>query len=377
MLVSLLVLPLLALNGAKESDSRTLLALAVGVTGFLSFAAFIGAAAVARAAAVATTAAGLAWESAALAGLTGWFLADVVSAEAAPLAIRLIMASALILVTAAASALAARVHPMPLFALSLTALFMLASASFMVLYIGQEIRVAAITLVVMAFLTTFLPTLSYRIAGIALPNLPVTTEAMLADETPVQSDIVARALLADRLLGAMLVASAATAALSTFLVITQGTIWSTLLVACVGLAFMLRARAFVGLTQRLALLFGGATAAGVAALSVAAGASTEPAGHRAAVCGRAGSGLPVRALLGVHLREVLSPNVGPLGRHSRVAVDHRDHPDAAGRSGPLRLLRPALRPRLIVFARRPPADEGLSRRRAFGAPSATGALGRA
>ena len=269
MLAVLIGGPLLALNGARLMDDRMMLALAVGVTGFLSFASFIAAVAVARAARAYKTAAGLAWGSTVLAGMTGWYLAEVISQEEAPLAIRIIMASALVLVAAAASALAAKVHPMPLLAVSLTALFMLASSSFMVLYIGQEIRVAAVAMVVMAFLTTFLPTISYRVAGIALPNLPITTEAMLADETPVQSDIVARAVLADRLLGALLVATSATAVLSSFIVIRQGTLWSTLLVATIGLAFLLRARAFVGLTQRLALLLGGAVLVAVALLAVA------------------------------------------------------------------------------------------------------------
>lgn len=269
MLLTLVGGPLLALLGAKGTDDREYLPLAVGVTGFLAFAAFIGSVAVARAAREAATAAALAWGSTALAGLAGWFLADVMSIGETPLAIRLIMASSLVLIAAAASALAARVHPMPLFAVSLTALFMLGSSAFMVLYMGHEIRVAAITMTVMAFLTTFLPSLSYRIAGIALPNLPVTTEGMLADETPVQSDIVTRALLADRLLGAMLVATSATAAISSLLVIRQETIWAGGLVLAIGLAFLLRARAFVGLTQRLALLLGGATAVAVALLALA------------------------------------------------------------------------------------------------------------
>lgn len=269
MLMILILGPLLALNGARAMEDRGILALAVGVTGFLSFAAFIAAVAVARAARALPTAAGLAWASVVLGGLTGWFLAEVVTADEAPLAIRIIMASAMVLIAAAASALAARVHPMPLLAVSLGALFMLASSSAMVLFIGHEIRVAAITMVVMAFLTTFLPTISYRVAGIALPNLPITTEAMLADETPVQSDIVNRALLADRLLGAFLVAASVTAFLSSLIVIRQGTLWSTLLVAVIGLAFLLRARAFVGLSQRLALLIGGALIVGVAVLAVA------------------------------------------------------------------------------------------------------------
>lgn len=260
-----------------EPGLRLPLTLSVGVTIFLSFASFIGAVALARAAHEKATATMLAWSSVALGGIGGWFLADPIS-ESVPLPVRLIMASALVLITAAAGALAARVHAMPLFAASLSALFMLASSVFMVIYPDRMIEVAAVTLTVMAFLTTFLPTLSYRIAGIAMPNLPVTTEAMLADETPVQSDIVARALLADRLLGAMLAAASVTATLSAFMVVTQGTVWATALIFCIGLAFLLRARAFVGLTQRVALLAGGALCVLIALLAVSMNYATSLTG---------------------------------------------------------------------------------------------------
>ena len=80
---------------------------------------------------------------------------------------------------------------------------------------------------------------------------------MLADETPVQSDIVARAHLADLILAALLAATTATAVLCSLLVLQQASIWALALCLCTGLAFLLRARAFVGLSQRMALLVGG------------------------------------------------------------------------------------------------------------------------
>lgn len=244
---------------------------------FLSFASCIGSVALARAARERPTATALAWASTALAGITGWFVADPF-AESVPLAVRLILASAGVLIASAACALAAQVSAMALLSVALTALFCLASASFMVVLPGHNIEIGAVTMAVMALATSFLPTLSYRIAGIALPNLPITTEAMLADETPVQSDIVDRALLADRLLASMLASTAATAALASFLVITDSTLFATLLVACIGLAFLLRARAFVGLSQRLALLLGGAICSLVALVAIAVGATQSLAG---------------------------------------------------------------------------------------------------
>ena len=283
MMTVLIGLPLLIILAQPHVDPaqarmdpslRLPLGIAVVVTGFLSFASAIGSIALARAAHEKPTATCLAWASAALAGIAGWFAAEPVS-ETVPLSVRLVLAAAGVLVASAACALAARVSALALLAVALTALFTLIAASSMIVVPGHNVEVAAVTLAVMAFLTSFLPTLSYRIAGIALPNLPVTTEAMLADETPVQSDIVSRALFADRLLGSMLAATSAVAVLAAALTLTQGSLWSALLVLSVGLAFLLRARAFVGLTQRLARLLGGIACVAMAAVAGAIMASSS------------------------------------------------------------------------------------------------------
>lgn len=315
MLTVLVGAPLVAIMGALRSENLALAGAAVGSAAFLSFAAFIGAVSLARAARETRTATCLAWGSVALAAITGWFLADLLSQGPTPLALQLILASSLVLATSAGNALAARVHAMPLLSAALAALFTITSSAFMMLFLDKEVEVAGITMTSMAFLTTFLPTLSYRIAGIALPNLPVTTEAMLADETPVQSDIVERAVLADRLLGAMLISSTISAVLSSLIVIRQGTIWATVLVLCLGLAFLLRARAFVGLTQRLGLLLGGAilTIVGVLALALSSSSSSSVLG----VVLLFGCGLPLTYLFAHYsartYNRVLSPTWGRWG----------------------------------------------------------------
>lgn len=241
--------------------------LAVAAAGFLGFAACIGAVALARAARATQTATALAWSSCALAGIAGWFVAEPF-ADVVPLAVRVILAASLILVAATACALGARVSVMALCAVALTAVLVVVTAAAMLLWPGHDVAVAAITMTAMAFVTTALPSLSYRVAGIALPNLPVTTEAMLADETPVQPDIVGRAILADKLLAALLAAASATAVLASLLVLTQSSLWSTLLVVCIAVAFLLRARAFVGFSQRLSLLLGGGVTLATALLAV-------------------------------------------------------------------------------------------------------------
>ncbi|GAA4895510.1 type VII secretion integral membrane protein EccD [Tessaracoccus lubricantis] len=286
MLLALIGIPLLIILGQPPIDLaearfdpslRLPMALAVGVTGFLGFAAAIGSIALARAAGERRTAAALAWGSVALAGITGWFLPDPIS-EIVPLAVRIILAASLVLIAAATCALAASVHPMALFSAALAALLVVAGSSFMLLFPGRDVEVAAIAVTVTSLLTTFLPTLAYRIAGIALPNLPTTAEGILADETPVQSDIVKRALFADRLLGAMLAAMSVVTVLGAFVVISQATIWSTMLVLCIGFAYVLRARAFVGFTQRLALLLGGAITVVIGLYAIAMGPVQSLAG---------------------------------------------------------------------------------------------------
>lgn len=271
MMVLLIGAPLLTVLGAMGVQDVPLL-LAIALSGFLGFASFIASVSLARAAGEVPTATCLAWASVALGGVTGWFLPNLISVEPIPLPIRILMSGALVLVASAASALAARVHAMALFAVALTAGIMLISASAMALNHGMEIEVAAVTMGVMAVLTGFLPAFSYRLAGIAMPNLPVTTEAILADETPVQTDIVARALLADKILGALLASTTATAVLCSLLVVQQESLWALALCICTGLAFLLRARAFVGLAQRMALLLGGTlvTAFALFALGIAA-----------------------------------------------------------------------------------------------------------
>ncbi|MGV8846463.1 type VII secretion integral membrane protein EccD [Tessaracoccus sp.] len=272
MLTMLVAIPLMVTSMAQEQRGLGF-TLAVGITAFLSFAALIAAIALSRSAGEKHASSCLAWVSVALAGITGWNVLYLISADAViPLPIRILMAAALALVASAAGALAARVQVMTLFAASLTAALMVLSASVMALNPGHDVDVAAVTMALMAVITTFLPSISHRLAGIALPSLPASTEAMLADETPVQADIVARAVTADRVLSALLAATASTAVLSSLIVGGQRSVWVLALVLCVGLAFALRARVFVGLGQRLVLLAAGAviTTLGLVALTIAA-----------------------------------------------------------------------------------------------------------
>lgn len=269
----LLGMPLLLIT--STSDARRLIqGLVLIATALISFGAFIASVSLARAARERPTATVLAWVSVALAAIVGWDLPNVIATEAA-WHIHILMASSLILIAATANALASRVHAMPLFAAALFGLVMLGASSVMALNYGNDDKVAAGTMALMALVMTFMPSLSYRIAGIALPSLPANTEAILADETPVQSDIVNRATFADRLLGGMLMGTSAATTACAFITITNATWWAVALVLCIGLAFLLRARAFVGLAQRMSLVLSGTVITALGLVWIARGVTSS------------------------------------------------------------------------------------------------------
>lgn len=272
----LITMPWLAFWGTT-GQGRLVQGIVLLATGLIAFGAFVAATALARAAREIPSATVLAWISVVLSGSLGWNLAHVIAQDPA-LHIHILMASSLVLLSAAGNALAARVHTMPLFAASLFGGIMLLSSSAMALQYGNDEKVAAATMMIMALTTTFLPTLSYRIAGIALPNLPVTTEAMLSDETPVQSDIVSRALFADRLLAGMLAGTSAAATVAAPITMSVPSWSATLLCLCVGLAFLLRARSFVGFSQRLALVVGGGVILAISIIVIAYAATQSYGG---------------------------------------------------------------------------------------------------
>lgn len=229
----------------------------------LALGAGIAAIALSRAAGQFKVAAALAWSSVALAGLGGFQLVDVED-----LPVRLVMSSALVLLFSTAMALSAAVTTMALFTAAASSGLILVSAIVASLLPRSDVKVAAVAVAVLLATTSMLPTLSYQLARIQLPNLPNTAEGILADDEPVQSDIVSRALLADRLLGALLTAAGVALIWFAAVLVMGGGWWRIALAAAAGLALLLRAREFVGLSQRLALLIPGViitTMAGLAA----------------------------------------------------------------------------------------------------------------
>lgn len=218
----------------------------------LALGAAIAAIALSRAAGKYEVSAALAWSAVALAGMGGYQLVDVPD-----LSVRFVLASALMLIMATSCALAAGVTTMGLFAAATTSGLVLIASVIAALVHNSAVEASAIGVAVLLAATVYMPSLSYRLAQIQLPALPTTSEAILSDDEPVQSDIVQRAMLADRILAALLAAACVAMVLFSGVLLWHGNWWRVGLAAAVGIALLMRARAFVGRAQRAALLMGG------------------------------------------------------------------------------------------------------------------------
>lgn len=252
---------LLLRNGMEAAGQR--IAEAAATLG-LAFAAALAAVLASRAFGKLSAATALAWMAVALGGVGGFFLLDQ------DLQIRVLTSAACVLLTAGVMGLAARVTPFGFLAVALVALTVIVAEIFAVVFPRQDIAVAAVGVALLMGVTSLLPPLAFRLARVAMPNLPATSEALMNDETPVQSDIVERAVLADRLLGAFLTATAISVTLGCLQVLQHASWFAAALVGCVGLSLMLRSRSFVGLGHRLPLLVSGTAIFGVTTVVVLA-----------------------------------------------------------------------------------------------------------
>lgn len=245
----ILAIPLLLLLVTQQSGVAVItlgLAVATAIASVLASRAF-GRSAVAAA---------LAWQSVVLAGAAGWFLLAG-GPGGVDSSIRLLVAAGLVLLMSGVLALATRVHTYAMLSVAIAALVIVIGALVSVLLPGEQRAIAAVVMAVMLVTTPLLPNLCYRLTRVAMPNLPTSADELSQDNTPVQSDIVTRALSADRLLGALLTTSALVATLTAFPLLASNTWRAGFLCLAVSVALLLRARAFVGLTQRLVLLLGG------------------------------------------------------------------------------------------------------------------------
>lgn len=269
-LVFVAVLAVLLPGFAVAASPGWLVAVAVLV---LALACGFTAVLLARAFGLKAVAGTLAWVAVALAGIGGFaVLPGTPMLPRGDMSVQVLLAAALMLAMAGAMALGTQVTAYPLLGVCCAAVVVVLAEMAAVLLPNRQLHAAAVALAVVMALTSALPALAFRVAGVAMPNLPATAEALMADRQPVQHDIVTRAIAADRFLTAFLVGTGLSAAVLSVPVLLLGTGWApTVLVLVCALALLLRARAFVGRTGRLALLAAGTFMALIAAMDGLAG----------------------------------------------------------------------------------------------------------
>lgn len=299
---------LLLLRAATRGWERSDLIGGVVTLG-VALAAGIAAIVASRAFGQFAVAATLAWTAVGLAGLGALFTVPPVPQPQ----VAALIAFAALLAVSATMGLAARVHSYGMLAAVLTSLMAVIVTMAMVLMPTRVVEIAAIAAAVVLVLMAALPQLSYQIAQIAMPVLPAGAEQLMADDQPLQSDIVSRAIMADKLLASFITAAVATIAIFLVPVVQRGQ-WADLcLGAAVALALLLRARGFVGLYQRLVILVGGI---GTGALTlIEFGGQTSTGWISLAVAGSviviASTALVAYATRGYN--RILSPSWGRLG----------------------------------------------------------------
>ncbi|MCW3815933.1 type VII secretion integral membrane protein EccD [Micromonospora sp. DR5-3] len=119
--------------------------------------------------------------------------------------------------------------------------------------------IAAVTCCAAVMASPVLPTLALRLGRLPLPGVPTDVEAFRRDERPTLGpEVVGDTEQAERILTGLLWGLAVIVACCAAALLLVGGRWAWALAGLVGAALLLRARAYVGLGQRAALLLAGA-----------------------------------------------------------------------------------------------------------------------
>ncbi|WP_414944059.1 type VII secretion integral membrane protein EccD [Amycolatopsis sp. cmx-11-32] len=136
----------------------------------------------------------------------------------------------------------------------------------------RAVSAAAVVGVVATALAAVAPMMALRLGRLPLPRVPDDMDAFRADENPsLGEDMVGGTTYAQALLTGLLVALGLTVVSACIVLASSGGAWEAGLCALLGLALMLRSRAFAGRSQRLVLIGFGAAALASAGFWLAAG----------------------------------------------------------------------------------------------------------
>ncbi|MER7010309.1 type VII secretion integral membrane protein EccD [Saccharopolyspora sp. NPDC000359] len=234
---------------------NALLSTVVAGASALALVAVAGAAARAKSATVTGTV--LAVAAVCYAALCGWFLPVAVHLAAPPAA-----------GLACGSVLALLVSVLALFSLGDATLFFVAlllpaAVLTVVLLFGfafalRPDQCAALGVALCLTVLSFVPTLSFRLAGFKLPDLPSGADELDEDTDPVPyREVVDRAEVAARYIAALTFALTALTVVLFAVAISAWQLWQALFVAVAALLLLLRARSFDGRWARWPMLVGG------------------------------------------------------------------------------------------------------------------------
>lgn len=134
--------------------------------------------------------------------------------------------------------------------------------------------VAAVTAAIVVAVTPVLPTMAARLAKLPIPQLPTGAEELRTqiDVLPGPT-VLEQAIRADKMVAAMLAGSTVVLTVCSLLMITDQRWYAWALVTVISLAWLLRARHYLGRPHRLWLLVGGIVGTILVAMRFALGGS--------------------------------------------------------------------------------------------------------
>lgn len=200
----------------------------------------------------------LAWNAVGLAAAAGATVFSTLSVEVSAVPIAFLTAGTCVLLVASATALGTQVTAYELMGMAIAAGVIVTVAIVATLRPPWFLAACTIGMAVTLVLTPALPGWSFLLAKVAMPNLPTTADALIADRQPVQADIVDRAIAADRFLCGMVLGTGISATVLGAIISLTGSGWpTTAFILTAGIALLLRGRSFMSRTTRLWMFISG------------------------------------------------------------------------------------------------------------------------
>jgi type VII secretion integral membrane protein EccD len=179
-------------------------------------------------------------------------------------------------------------------------------AAVVLLFGVAPVSAAAVSVALVTAITAAAPMISLRLARLPLPHVPADIESFREDDQPaLGSDVVDQTSVAAEVLTGLVAAAGVVAAGCCVVVLSAGLVWSTVLVGMVGVAWMLRSRAYAGAVQRVSLVVIGLVILVLLGLHVVS--TVDPGWLVAAACALAGAGAACLFYAGRVTRGLHSP----------------------------------------------------------------------